>query len=104
MNHDESTKLAQINEEAPASCPVHDAAPARTASNQSWWPQRLNLRVLAKNPPAINPLGAEFDYADAFNALDLAQVKQDISELLTTSQDFWPADFRHYGPDRKSVV
>ncbi len=98
MNYDESTKLAQINEEAPASCPVHDAAPARTASNQSWWPQRLNLRVLAKNPPAINPLGAEFDYADAFNALDLAQVKQDISELLTTSQDFWPADFGHYGP------
>ena len=70
----------------------------RAAATASWWPERLNLKILAKNPAVANPLGEEFDYAEAFKTLDLPAVKQDIAEVLTTSQDWWPADFGHYGP------
>ncbi|MET8167668.1 catalase/peroxidase HPI [Streptomyces sp. NPDC005329] len=82
-------------------CPVaHDRAahPTQGGGNRQWWPERLNLKILAKDPVVANPLGAEFDYAAAFEALDLAAVKQDIAEVLTTSQDWWPADFGNYGP------
>jgi catalase-peroxidase len=82
-------------------CPVaHERAPHPTqgGGNRGWWPDRLNLRILAKNPAVANPLGEDFDYAAAFNSLDLAAVKQDIAEVLTTSQDWWPADYGHYGP------
>src|SRR3954451_6396370 len=82
-------------------CPVaHDRLPHPTQGegNRSWWPDRLNLKILAKNPAVANPLGEDFNYADAFNALDLAAVKADIAEVLTTSQDWWPADFGNYGP------
>ena len=67
-------------------------------SNQRWWPTRLNLRILAKNPAEADPMGDGFDYAAEFSSLDLAQVKSDIEQVLTTSQDWWPADFGHYGP------
>jgi catalase-peroxidase len=67
-------------------------------ANNEWWPNRLNLKILAKNPAVANPLGAEFNYAAAFKTLDLAAVKRDIAEVLTTSQDWWPADFGNYGP------
>ncbi|REE99882.1 catalase/peroxidase HPI [Thermomonospora umbrina] len=82
-------------------CPVpHGRAPHPTqgGGNRQWWPERLNLKILAKNPAVANPLGEEFDYAKAFETLDLPAVKQDIAEVLTTSQDWWPADFGHYGP------
>ncbi|MFD0003945.1 catalase/peroxidase HPI [Streptomyces sp. NPDC127178] len=82
-------------------CPVaHDRAahPTQGGGNRQWWPERLNLKILAKDPVVANPLGAEFDYAEAFQALDLAAVKRDIAEVLTTSQDWWPADFGNYGP------
>lgn len=82
-------------------CPVaHERAPHPTqgGGNRQWWPERLNLKILAKNPAVANPLGEEFDYAAAFNALDLPAVKRDIAEVLTTSQDWWPADFGNYGP------
>jgi catalase-peroxidase len=82
-------------------CPVdHGRAPEPTQgdANRKWWPNRLNLKILAKNPAVANPLGEDFDYAAEFNTLDLAAVKQDIEEVLTTSQDWWPADFGHYGP------
>jgi catalase-peroxidase len=72
--------------------------PTRGDANQDWWPNRLNLKILAKNPAVANPMGEEFDYAAAFKTLDLAAVKRDIAEALTTSQDWWPADFGHYGP------
>ncbi|MEV6029948.1 catalase/peroxidase HPI [Nonomuraea sp. NPDC052116] len=84
-----------------AGCPVaHQRAPHPTqgGGNRQWWPERLNLRILAKNPAETNPLGQEFDYAEAFKSLDLPAVKRDIAEVLTTSQDWWPADFGHYGP------
>ena len=82
-------------------CPVaHDRLPhpTRGSGNRSWWPNQLNLKILAKNPAVANPLGEAFDYAAAFETLDLAAVKHDIAEVLTTSQDWWPADFGHYGP------
>jgi catalase-peroxidase len=85
-------------EEAAGSCPVALPHPTAGDANRTWWPERLNLKVLAKNPDVANPLGADFDYAAAFSALDLAAVKADIAEVLTDSQDWWPADFGNYGP------
>jgi catalase-peroxidase len=82
-------------------CPVahgHAPYPAEGGGNRGWWPQRLNLKILAKNPAEADPMGAGFDYGAEFESLDLAAVKQDIEEVLTTSQDWWPADFGHYGP------
>ncbi len=81
-------------------CPVAHGRvhPTQGDANSAWWPNRLNLKILAKNPAVANPLGAEFNYAEAFKTLDLAAVKQDIAEVLTTSQEWWPADFGHYGP------
>lgn len=93
-------EVGEMNEPEAAKCPVaHDRAtrPGGT-SNEEWWPNRLNLKVLAKNPAVANPLGDDFDYAAAFNSLDLAAVKADIAAVLTDSQDWWPADFGHYGP------
>ncbi len=72
--------------------------PTMGDANRDWWPNKLNLKILAKNPAVANPLGEEFDYAAAFKTLDLAAVKRDIAEVLTNSQDWWPADFGHYGP------
>ncbi|MEM9750816.1 MAG: peroxidase family protein, partial [Pseudomonadota bacterium] len=66
--------------------------------NQFWWPESLDLSPLRRNTPASNPLGEDFDYAEAFESLDLDAVKQDIEALMTTSQDWWPADYGHYGP------
>jgi catalase-peroxidase len=67
-------------------------------SNRDWWPEQLNLAILHQNSPKANPLGADFHYAREFQKLDLAAVKKDITQLLTTSQDWWPADYGHYGP------
>jgi catalase-peroxidase len=77
-------------------CPVVHSTEGR--SNRDWWPNRLNLKILAKNPAVANPMGQDFNYAEAFKTLDLAAVKRDLEEVLTTSQDWWPADFGHYGP------
>src|SRR5487761_1807689 len=81
-------------------CPVAHGRvhPTQGDANRERWPNRLNLKILAKNPAVRNPLGEEFNYAAAFSRLDLAAVKRDIAEVLTTSQDWWPADFGHYGP------
>jgi catalase-peroxidase len=66
-------------------------------SNRDWWPNQLDLSVLHTNHPAGNPMGADFDYAAEFKTLDLAALKKDLEALMTTSQDWWPADFGHYG-------
>src|SRR5919106_4071372 len=66
-------------------------------SNQDWWPNQLNLKVLHQRHPVGDPMGADFDYAEEFTSLDLAAVKKDIEKMMTTSQDWWPADFGHYG-------
>ncbi|QKG22971.1 catalase/peroxidase HPI [Actinomadura verrucosospora] len=93
--------MSENNEAAAGQCPVaHQRAPHPTqgGGNRGWWPDRLNLKLLAKNPPVTNPLGEDFDYAEAFNSLDLAAVKRDIAAALTDSQDWWPADHGNYGP------
>ncbi len=72
--------------------------PTQGGSNRSWWPNLLNLKILARNGVAADPMGEEFDYAAEFENLDLAAVRRDIEKVLTTSQDWWPADFGHYGP------
>jgi catalase-peroxidase len=83
-------------------CPVmHGVAKQATSgarSNRDWWPNQLNLRILHQNSALSNPMGTSFNYADAFKKLDLKAVKKDIFALMTKSQDWWPADFGHYGP------
>jgi catalase-peroxidase len=98
-NHD-PTVVEEPTSESEGRCPVvHGLTdPTMGDPNRDWWPNRLNLKILAKNPAVANPLGEDFNYADAFKTLDLAAVKRDIAEVLTTSQDWWPADFGHYGP------
>ncbi|MET8159526.1 catalase/peroxidase HPI [Sphaerisporangium sp. NPDC005289] len=98
-NHDAIVTDAKA--EGGGGCPVaHERAPHPTqgGGNRQWWPERLNVKILAKNPAVANPFGEEFDYAEAFKSLDLPAVKQDIAQVLTTSQDWWPADYGHYGP------
>jgi catalase-peroxidase len=86
-------------------CPVMGApaAPARTTaaggmSTADWWPNQLNLAILHQNSPRGNPMGSGFRYAEEFGKLDLEALKQDLRELMTTSQSWWPADYSHYGP------
>jgi len=67
-------------------------------SNRDWWPNQLNLNVLHRNPPQGDPMGVEFDYAAEFKSLDLNALKKDIEQVMTTSQEWWPADYGHYGP------
>jgi catalase-peroxidase len=95
--------VGEMNDESAGGCPVTNGngklpLPTQASANERWWPNRLNLKILAKHPPASNPLDEDFDYREAFLKLDLDAVKKDIEEVLTTSQDWWPADFGHYGP------
>ena len=78
-------------------CPFSGNAHSGT-SNRDWWPNQLNLKILHQNPPAGDPMGESFDYAAEFKTLDLDALKKDIEKVMTTSQDWWPADFGHYGP------
>ena len=68
------------------------------STNQDWWPNQLNLKALRQDSPLSDPMDKDFDYAEAFSGLDVAALKQDIEEVMTTSQDWWPADYGHYGP------
>jgi catalase-peroxidase len=74
------------------------SAQSDTMTNQKWWPDQLNLAPLRQHSPDSDPLGADFDYAAAFAAIDLDVLKKEIEEVMTTSQDWWPADYGHYGP------
>jgi catalase-peroxidase len=97
-NHDPTV----IEDATPESggCPVvHGRVqPTQGDANHEWWPNKLNLKILAKNPAETNPMDADFDYAAEFSSLDLATVKADIAAVLTDSKDWWPADFGNYGP------
>jgi catalase-peroxidase len=106
-NHDpiiadgEAPEAAEVTEGASAEgCPVvHGRAHSTQGdANSQWWPNRLNLKILAKNPAVIDPNDADFDYAAEFGTLNLAEVKADIAAALTDSKDWWPADFGNYGP------
>lgn len=78
-------------------CPFNHAAGGGT-TNRDWWPNQLNLKILHQHVPQADPLGEGFDYAQAFKSLDFQALKQDLTALMTDSQDWWPADFGHYGP------
>ncbi|MEC7098384.1 MAG: catalase-peroxidase, partial [Candidatus Thermoplasmatota archaeon] len=86
-----------------AKCPVmhgggmtHSTKDMRT--NEDWWPKNLNLKILHQHDVKSNPMGPDFDYAEAFKTLDYEALKADLHELMTDSQDWWPADYGHYGP------
>ena len=89
--------MSETTETPAGECPVaHHRPMART--NQDWWPEAINLKQLQQNPAELDPMDSGFDYAAEFASLDLAAVKQDIHEVMTTSQEWWPADYGHYGP------
>jgi catalase-peroxidase len=72
--------------------------PGKATTNHTWWPNQLHLEILHQHSPQSNPMGEKFNYAEEFNTLDLAAVKKDLTALMTDSQDWWPADYGHYGP------
>ncbi len=96
--------MLEAEVEKTGECPVVHGTPKGThmpsglRTNRDWWPNQLNLKVLHQNPPSSNPMGVAFDYAEEFKKLDLEAVRTDIYALMTTSQDWWPADYGHYGP------
>ena len=91
-----------MNDMSASKCPVMSGSNAQKATgstaNQHWWPNQLNLKILHQNSEKIDPMGEAFNYAEEFKSLDLAAVKQDIVALMTDSQEWWPADYGHYGP------
>ena len=80
-----------------AKCPFSGGS-YQKPSNKDWWPNQLDLKLLNQNSPLINPMDPEFDYAKEFKSLDLHAVVKDLNALMTDSQDWWPADYGHYGP------
>jgi len=93
--------IGEMNDESAGGCPVSTGRsnhPTEGAANRDWWPNQLNLKILRKHPAVANPMGEDFDYAAEFNSLDLDALARDVDEVLTTSQQWWPADFGHYGP------
>jgi catalase-peroxidase len=92
----------KVAENGSGKCPVMGGAnpqrAAGTTANQHWWPNQLNLKMLHQNPPAADPMSGDFNYAEEFKKIDLNELKKDVEQVLTTSQDWWPADYGHYGP------
>ena len=87
------------NNKRAGKCPVmhHGHTAGGSTANQHWWPNQLNLRILHQNSPQSSPMGEDFDYAKAFKTVDLEALKKDVEKVMTTSQDWWPADYGHYG-------
>ncbi|HLU60254.1 MAG TPA: catalase/peroxidase HPI [Pseudonocardia sp.] len=101
MSDSQDAVISEVNEESAGGCPVSAGRrnhPTEGASNRDWWPNQLNLKILRKHAPASNPMDPDFDYAAEFLSLDLDALARDVDEVLTTPQDWWPADFGHYGP------
>jgi catalase-peroxidase len=103
MEHDSKSILAHVNDEnSAAQCPFLNGSLKQAAGggtrNRDWWPNQLKLNILRQNSSLSNPMDEAFNYAKEFKSLDLATVKQDIFDLMTTSQEWWPADYGHYGP------
>jgi len=100
MKNENGTQAWDVNQSS--KCPFMQGTPQKTGgdgtSNTDWWPNRLKLNILRQNSEMSNPMDPDFNYAEAFKSLDLAAVKKDIADLMTDSQDWWPADYGHYGP------
>jgi catalase-peroxidase len=98
--HDSNT--GNINTDGESKCPFTGGMPKHSAgggtSNRDWWPNLLKLNILRQHSSLSNPMGDAFNYAEEFKTLDLDEAKKDIFDLMTTSQDWWPADYGHYGP------
>ncbi|MBL7114230.1 MAG: catalase/peroxidase HPI [Kiritimatiellae bacterium] len=96
-SHEGGNEISEVSK-----CPVtgrsSESAPSRGTSNKDWWPNQLNLDILHQNSAKGNPLGEDFDYAEEFKKLDYAALKKDLHALMTDSQEWWPADWGHYGP------
>ena len=88
-----------MNDKPTGTCPVmHSPRSLSDRSNRDWWPNQLNLKILSQHSSMVDPMGETFNYADEFKKLDLAAIKKDLFALMTDSQDWWPADYGHYGP------
>ncbi len=102
MENNTSPSTAAYNTNGEGKCPFHGGVPKQTTgsgtTNRDWWPNQLQLNILRQNSALSNPMGEGFNYAEAFNSLDLSALKKDIFDLMTNSQDWWPADYGHYGP------
>lgn len=96
------TESYDTNNPSPSKCPVMGGTPTQAtvaaSANQHWWPNQLKLKVLNQNAPQVSPLGEDYSYAQAFKTIDLDELKKEIEVVMTTSQDWWPADYGHYGP------
>ncbi|MFZ1369249.1 MAG: catalase/peroxidase HPI [Ferruginibacter sp.] len=102
-NQSPDTPVLNVNEEtAESKCPFSGSVLKQSAGagpkNRDWWPNLLKLNILRQNTPGSNPMGGEFNYAEEFKSLDLGAVKKDLFDLMNSSQDWWPADYGHYGP------
>ncbi|MCY7341208.1 MAG: catalase/peroxidase HPI [Pseudonocardia sp.] len=100
MSDTPNAVVGEMNEEQEATCPVATGRrphPTEGGSNSDWWPNQLNLKILRKHTAVANPMGEDFDYAAAFNTVALDALTRDVDDVLTTSQEWWPADFGHYG-------
>lgn len=102
MDTNTSASTTSYNVNGESKCPFTGATVKKTAgngtSNRDWWPNQLKLNILRQNSVLSNPMGEDFNYSEAFKSLDLDAVKKDITDVMTNSQDWWPADYGHYGP------
>ena len=95
FTHSSSSSHNQNDE---SKCPVHGKHGSGGTTNRDWWPNQLNLNLLRQHSSLSDPMSGEFNYAEEFKSLDFAALKKDLAELMTKSQEWWPADFGHYGP------